>query len=104
MNLYAITLSLIVLTLLTFSLTPSTVSARPGRSIIATFVILLSPLAGIASVPSTDLAIGLSPPSAPCTALPVLAHNFGGWSAVRAAPPASHFQPLGDMSFIQAME
>jgi SSS family solute:Na+ symporter/sodium/proline symporter len=37
-------------------------------------------------------------------ALPVLVHRFGGWSAVHAALPATHFQILGDLTFIQALE
>jgi solute:Na+ symporter, SSS family len=80
------------------------ITAIQGRCIIAAFVILLTAIAGMSSVAYTDLAIGLLATFTLCIALPVLVHNFGGWSAVRAALPATHFQPLGDLTFIQAME
>jgi solute:Na+ symporter, SSS family len=80
------------------------ITAIEGRCIIAAFVILLTAIAGMSSVAYTDLAIGLLATFTLCLALPVLVHNFGGWTAVRAALPATHFQPLGDLSFVQAME
>jgi SSS family solute:Na+ symporter len=83
---------------------PSAITAIQGRCIIAIFVITLTAIAGMSSVAYTDLAIGLLATFTLCIALPVLVHGFGGWSAVRAALPATHFQVLGDLTFIQAME
>src|ERR1017187_4081155 len=79
-------------------------SAIQGRCLIAAFVILLTAIAGMSSVAYTDLAIGLLATFTLCLALPVLVHNFGGWSAVHAALPATHFQFFGDITPIQAME
>jgi solute:Na+ symporter, SSS family len=83
---------------------PSAISAIQGRCLIAAFVILLTAIAGMSSVAYTDLAIGLLATFTLCIALPVLVHNYGGWSAVHAALPATHFQLFGDITFIQAME
>src|ERR1017187_5366423 len=79
-------------------------SAIQGRCLIAAFVILLTAIAGMSSVAYTDLAIGLLATFTLCAALPVLVHNFGGWSAVHAVLPATHFQIFGDLTPIQAME
>jgi SSS family solute:Na+ symporter len=72
-------------------------SAIQGRCLIAAFVILLTAIAGMSSVAYTDLAIGLLATFTLCIALPVLIHNYGGWSAVRAALPSSHFRIFGDI-------
>jgi Na+/proline symporter len=81
---------------------PSTISALHGRYIIAAFVILLTAIAGMSSVAYTDLAIGLLATFTLTLALPVLVHRFGGWSAVHAALPASHFQIFGDIHFFNS--
>jgi SSS family solute:Na+ symporter/sodium/proline symporter len=85
------------------------ISAIHGREIIAAFVILLTAIAGMSSVAYMDVAIGLLATFTLSLALPVLIHSFAfanltGWSAVRAALPATHFQILGDLTLIQAME
>jgi SSS family solute:Na+ symporter len=56
------------------------------------------------SVAYMDVAIGLLATVALLIATPVLAHQAGGWAQIRAALPATHFQPLGDLTFLQAME
>src|ERR1039458_612522 len=76
---------------------PSAISAIQGRCLIAAFVSLLTAIRGMSSVAYTDLAIGLLATFTLCAALPVLVHNFGGWSAVRAVLPATHFQLFGDI-------
>ncbi len=48
--------------------------------------------------------IGLLATVTMCLALPVLIHTAGGWGAVHAALPASHFTVLGDLSLIQCLE
>ena len=76
---------------------PSAITAIHGRYIIAAFVILVTAIAGMSSVAYTDLAIGLLATFTLCLALPVLVHGFGGWSAVYAALPSSHFRIFGDI-------
>ena len=83
---------------------PSTISAIQGRCIIAAFVILFTAIAGMSSVAYMDVAIGLFATFTLCLAFPALVHQIGGWSAVHAALPATHFQVLGNLSFIQAVE
>ena len=83
---------------------PSAISTFQGQCIIATFVIVFTAIAGMSSVAYMDVAIGLLATFTLCVALPVLVHRFGGWSAVQAALPATHFQILGDLSLAQALE
>jgi len=88
---------------------PSAITAIHGRYIIAAFVIFFTAIAGMSSVAYMDVAIGLLATFTLCIALPVLVHSFAfakltGWSAVRAALPATHFQFFGDLTPIQAME
>ena len=83
---------------------PSAVSAIQGRCVIAGFVILFTAIAGMSSVAYMDVAIGLLATFTLCLALPALVHGFGGWHAVASALPTTHFQVLGNLSWIQAME
>ena len=83
---------------------PDAISAIYGRYIIAAFVIVFTAIAGMSSVAYMDVAIGLLATITMLIALPVLVHQAGGWSAIHAALPATHFQPLGDLTFIQALE
>jgi SSS family solute:Na+ symporter/sodium/proline symporter len=76
---------------------PDSITAIHGRYLIAAFVIGFTAIAGMSSVAYMDVAIGLLATFTLCAALPVLLHNFGGWSAVHAALPASHFQLFGDL-------
>ena len=83
---------------------PETVSAVTGRYIIAAFVIVFTAIAGMSSVAYMDVAIGLLATVTLLIALPVLVHGFGGWSAVHAALPATHFQVFGTKTFVESME
>lgn len=83
---------------------PQTITPILGRYILAAFVIVFTMIAGMSSVAYMDLFIGLLATSTMCLALPALIHRAGGWSAVHAALPQTHFQVLGDLSFIQCME
>jgi SSS family solute:Na+ symporter len=83
---------------------PAVITATLGKYIIAIFVILLTAIAGMSSVAYMDVVIGLLATITMLIALPVLIHAAGGWSAVTHTLPATHFQILGDYSFIQAME
>src|ERR1035437_720870 len=76
---------------------PDSVTAVHGRYLIAAFVIFFTAIAGMSSVAYMDVAIGLLATGTLCTALPVLIHGFGGWQAVHAALPATHFQFFGDI-------
>ncbi len=76
---------------------PASISAIHGRYLIAAFVIFFTAIAGMASVAYMDVAIGLLATGTLCAALPVLIHGFGGWQAVLAALPATHFQFFGDI-------
>jgi len=66
--------------------------------IVAAFVIAFTAGAGMASVAYLDLVIGTLVSGIIVVALPLLLGEVGGWSAVRAALPASHFEavtPIG---------
>ncbi|GAA3748608.1 sodium:solute symporter family protein [Terriglobus aquaticus] len=80
------------------------VDAVTGRYILAGFVVLFTAIAGMASVAYTDVAIGILATVTMCAALPLLVHRAGGWGAVHAALPATHFQVFGDITPIQALE
>ena len=83
---------------------PTVITPTYGQFIVAAFVIVFTAIAGMASVAYMDVAIGLLATFTLLAALPVLIHEAGGWSAVHAALPATHFQVLGDLTFVQAME
>lgn len=75
------------------------VSQTRGTIILAVFVILFTALAGMSSVAYSDLVIGIIVTVGCLLALPVLIEHVGGWSAVRAALPASHFTLRGTLSW-----
>ena len=83
---------------------PAFITPVLGQYIVAAFVIVFTAIAGMASVAYMDVAIGLLATFTLIVALPVLVHRAGGWSAVHSALPATHFEVLGDLSFVQAME
>ena len=83
---------------------PTFITPVLGQFILAAFVIVFTAIAGMASVAYMDVAIGLLATFTLIAALPLLIHRAGGWAAVHAALPATHFQVLGDLSFVQAME
>ncbi len=70
---------------------------------LAAFVIAFTAGAGMASVAYLDLVIGALVTGIVLYAFPVLLHGAGGWAGVRQALPASHFQPLGGISFERAL-
>lgn len=72
------------------------VDRTTGLYIIAVFVIVFTAAAGMASIAYLDLFIGLLVTITMLIAVPLLLHRTGGWSSVRAALPASHFQIMGD--------
>ncbi len=74
-----------------------------GMYLIASFVIVFTAGAGMASVAYLDLVIGTMVTAIVIVAVPVLLHSAGGWEAVRRSLPASHFQVLGDLKLSQAL-
>ena len=74
-----------------------------GLYIIAAFVIFFTAAAGMASIAYLDLAIGSLVTVTVMVAVPILLARSGGWSAVRAALPATHFQVLGNYSLSGAI-
>jgi solute:Na+ symporter, SSS family len=83
---------------------PEAITADLGKYIIATFVIVFTAIAGMASVAYMDVVIGSLATITLLTALPFVLHGAGGWGGVTRSLPASHFQVLGDFSLIQALE
>ena len=80
------------------------VSSELGRYILAGFVVLFTSIAGMASVAYMDVVIGSLTTVTMLVALPILLHFAGGTAGVRAALPLTHFQMLGDLTGVQAME
>ncbi|NYF77932.1 sodium:solute symporter family protein [Granulicella arctica] len=83
---------------------PTVITPVLGQFILAAFVIVFTAIAGMASVAYMDVAIGLLATFTMLAALPVLIHRAGGWAAVHASLPATHFQVLGDLSLMQGFE
>ncbi len=83
---------------------PDLITPDFGKYIIAAFVIVFTAIAGMASVAYMDVAIGLLATFTMIIALPILAHRAGGWPAIHASLPATHFQVFGDLSHIRCLE
>src|SRR6202034_557602 len=83
---------------------PTAISPDMGKYVIAGFVIVFTAIAGMASVAYMDVLIGILATVTLILALRFLLHRAGGWHGVHAALPATHFEVLGDFSFIQALE
>jgi SSS family solute:Na+ symporter len=77
--------------------------AERGMYIIAAFVIFFTALAGMSSVAYLDLVIGLLVSASALISLPLLIGRVGGWGGLRAALPAGHFRPLGDLTIWYAL-
>jgi SSS family solute:Na+ symporter len=83
---------------------PDTVSSTQGMVLVAVFVVVFTALAGMSSVAYMDVAIGLLVTGICIVATPLLLHRAGGWAGLHAALPASHFQVLGSITWVRAME
>jgi SSS family solute:Na+ symporter/sodium/proline symporter len=83
---------------------PDTVTPELGTYIIAAFVIITTALAGMSSVAYMDVAIGSLVTVICIIATPMLFLKAGGWTGLYAALPESHFEVLGNLTFIRAME
>jgi SSS family solute:Na+ symporter/sodium/proline symporter len=80
------------------------VSARHGQMILAAFVIVFTAIAGMSSVAYMDVAIGLLATVSLVVALPLLSAKAGGWHHIAATLPATHFEVLGDFTWVRALE
>lgn len=83
---------------------PATVSPNLGTFIIAAFVIVTTALAGMSSVAYMDVAIGSLVTVICILATPMLFFKAGGWAGLHAVLPETHFQVLGNLTFLRAME
>jgi SSS family solute:Na+ symporter len=83
---------------------PDTVTPEFGTYIIAAFVILTTALAGMSSVAYMDVAIGSLVTVICIIAAPMLFLKAGGWTGLHAALPESHFQVLGNLTLVRALE
>ena len=79
------------------------VSRDTGLWIMAGFVLFFTAMAGMASIAYLDLVIGSVVTCTVIVAVPVLLHKVGGWSAVTASLPATHFQVFGDYDWLGAL-
>jgi solute:Na+ symporter, SSS family len=83
---------------------PNAVTPELGTYIIAIFVVATTAMAGMSSVAYMDVAIGSLVTVICLIATPMLLEKAGGWSGLHAALPESHFEVLGNLTFVQAME
>ena len=83
---------------------PDVVSPTLGTYLIAGFVILMTALAGMSSVAYSDVVIGSIVTVVCVIAAPYLVVHAGGWVGMQAVLPATHFEVLGNLSFVRAME
>jgi solute:Na+ symporter, SSS family len=83
---------------------PDSVTPEKGTWLIAAFVIVTTALAGMSSVAYMDVAIGSLVTVICIVATPYLFFKAGGWAGLHAALPASHFQVLGNLTLVRALE
>ena len=83
---------------------PDTVTPELGAYMIAAFVIVTTALAGMSSVAYMDVAIGSLVTAICIIATPMLFFKAGGWAGLHAALPPSHFQVLGNLTLVRALE
>jgi SSS family solute:Na+ symporter/sodium/proline symporter len=83
---------------------PDTVTPELGAYLIAGFVIVTTALAGMSSIAYMDVAIGSLVTIICIIATPYLFLKTGGWAGLHAALPPSHFQVLGNLSLVRALE
>jgi SSS family solute:Na+ symporter/sodium/proline symporter len=83
---------------------PDAVTPELGAYLIAAFVVVTTGLAGMSSVAYMDVAIGSLVTVICIIATPYLFLKAGGWAGLHAALPASHFQVLGNLTLVRALE
>jgi solute:Na+ symporter, SSS family len=83
---------------------PDSITPEFGTYIIAAFVIVSTALAGMSSVAYMDVAIGSLVTVICIIASPMLFLKAGGWAGLHAALPESHFEVLGNLTLLRALE
>jgi len=83
---------------------PDTVTPELGTYLIAAFVIVTTAMAGMSSVAYMDVAIGSLVTVICIVAAPMLFLKAGGWAGLHAALPQSHFEVLGNLTLLKALE
>jgi SSS family solute:Na+ symporter/sodium/proline symporter len=83
---------------------PDTVTPELGTYLIAAFVIVTTAMAGMSSVAYMDVVIGSLVTVICVVAAPMLFLKAGGWAGLHAALPASHFEVLGNLTLLKALE
>ena len=83
---------------------PEAVTPELGTYMIAAFVIVTTAMAGMSSVAYMDVAIGSLVTAICVAAAPMLFAKAGGWAGLHAALPPTHFEALGNLSLVRAME
>jgi SSS family solute:Na+ symporter len=83
---------------------PGTVTPEQGTYIIAAFVVLTTALAGMSSVAYMDVAIGSLVTVICIFATPMLFFKAGGWAGLHSALPETHFEVLGNLTLVRALE
>jgi SSS family solute:Na+ symporter/sodium/proline symporter len=83
---------------------PNIITADLGKYLIAVFVIVFTAIAGMSSVAYMDVVIGILAAVTLLLALPFALHQVGGWANVSHTLPATHFEVLGDLTWLQAGE
>jgi SSS family solute:Na+ symporter/sodium/proline symporter len=83
---------------------PDAVTPELGAYLIAAFAVVTTGLAGMSSVAYMDVAIGSLVTVICIIATPYLFLKAGGWAGLHAALPASHFQVLGNLTLVRALE
>jgi solute:Na+ symporter, SSS family len=83
---------------------PNAVTPELGTYLIAVFVIVTTAMAGMSSVAYMDVVIGSLVTVICIVAAPMLLARAGGWSGLHAVLPLTHFEVLGNLTFVQALE
>src|ERR1700685_3512709 len=83
---------------------PGAVTSEQGTFILAAFVVLTTALAGMSSVAYMDVAIGSLVTVICIFATPMLFFKAGGWAGLHAALPLAHFEVLGNLTLVRALE
>jgi SSS family solute:Na+ symporter/sodium/proline symporter len=83
---------------------PDQVTPELGTFIIAAFVIVTTALAGMSSVAYMDVAIGSLVTVICVISTPYLFVKAGGWAGLHAVLPETHFQVLGNLTLVRALE
>ena len=83
---------------------PDAITPQLGTCLIAFFVIVLTALGGMSSVAYADVVIGSLVSITCIIAAPVLLAHCGGWAGLSASLPPTHFEVLGNLTLVRAME